>query len=70
MASGIQSGIKDFITYQSPPILSLRFPPTLDIFIKVIKTKEMMIMPGRSRLQLLRLLNPFPAGRGSNKEIN
>ena len=62
MASGIQSGIKDFITYQSPPILSLRFPPTLDIFIKVIKTKEMMIMPGRARLQLLRLLNPFPAG--------
>ena len=59
MASGIQSGIKDFITYQSPPILSLRFPPSLDIFIKVIKTKEMMIMP--ARLQLLRLLNPFPA---------
>ena len=61
MASGIQSGIKDFITYQSPPILSLRFPPSLDIFIKVIKTKEMMIMPDQARLQLLQLLNPFPA---------
>ena len=59
MASGIQSGIRDFITYQSHPILSLRFPASLDIFIKVIKTKEMMIMP--ARLQLLRLLNPFPA---------
>ena len=61
MASGIQSGIKDFITYQSHPILSVRFPPSLDIFIKVIKTKEMMIMPGSpASFQLLRLLNPFP----------
>ena len=60
MASGIQSGIKDFITYQSHPILSVRFPTSLDIFIKVIKTKEMMIMPARLQL-LLRLLNPFPA---------
>ena len=61
MATGLQSGIKDFITYQSHPILSLRFPASLDIFIKVIKTKEMMILADRAGLQLLGLLNPFPA---------
>ena len=72
MASGIQSGIKDFITYQSPPILSLRFPPSLDIFIKVIKTKEMMIMPDPGgQAPIVTVAQPIPRqGAGSNKEIN